>query len=106
MRNKLSRAVETRFIASQGPLDSRFRGNDDLEEEVMLEKNPLKIKALISETVNYGHNAAVLFEVELKDGSFVRINVAQLFTDREFIDALPRDMYGHVCRRKGYMMRG
>ncbi len=54
-------------------------------EVMMLEKSPLKIKELISETVNYGHNAAVFFDVELKDGSLERINIVQLFSDREFL---------------------
>jgi hypothetical protein len=62
------------------------------------------IKALLSETVNYGSNAAVLFDVELKDGSFQRINVEKLFTDREFIGNCSRELYGHLCHRKGYMM--
>jgi hypothetical protein len=64
------------------------------------------IKTLLSETVNYGSNAAVLFDVELKDGSFQRINVEKLFTDREFIGNCSRELYGHLCHRKGYMMRG
>ncbi len=64
----------------------------------------LKIKALLCETVNYGVNAGVFFDVELKDGSIERIDVAQLFTDREFIGNCSRELYGHLCHRKGYMM--
>ena len=75
-----------------GPLDSCLRGND------------VGIKALLSETVNYGPNAAVLFDVELKDGSLAQINVNQLFSDREFLNNCSREMYGHLCHRKGYMM--
>ncbi len=64
------------------------------------------IKTLLSETVNYGANAAVLFDVELIDGSFERINVNQLFSDREFLENCSRELYGHLCHRKGFMMRG
>ncbi len=100
MRNKLSKAVETRFIASPEPQKAinhpvRFASTPPLEGN---------IKTLLSETVNYGSNAAVLFDVELKDGSFERINVDRLFTDREFISNCSRELYGHLCHRKGYMM--
>jgi hypothetical protein len=100
MRNKLSRAVETRFIASAKPQKIinhpvRFASTPPLEGN---------IKALLSETVNYGSNAAVFFEVELKDGSLAQINVNQLFSDREFLNNCSREMYGHLCHRKGYMM--
>jgi hypothetical protein len=103
MRSNVSdnQSLETRFIASHETHKNYQPPRLPSAATPPLEGN---IKVLLSETVNYGHNAAVFFDVELKDGSLTQISVAQLFTDREFLNNCSRELYGHLCRRKGYMM--